>query len=84
MFESEPSRRLCNFVGVGFKVKVEKMLWLACGNSENTALLSVACPFLVNYVQDIWSWKTENCWKDVRQDLPLRIETIKSNWMAMV
>lgn len=43
-------------------------------------LASVACSFLVNYVQNIWSQETENCRKDVRQDLPFRIETIKSNW----
>lgn len=68
----------CNFFGVRFKVKVEKML-LACVNLESIALPSVACSFLVNYVQDIWSWETENCRKDVKQDLPFRIETIKSN-----
>lgn len=60
------------------------MLWFVCGNLENIVLLSVVCFFLVNYVQDIWSWKIENCWKDVRQDFFFRIEIIKSNWMVMV
>ena len=53
--------------------------WFACVSLESTASPSAAFSFLVNYMQGNWSWENENCRKDVRQDLPFRIETIESN-----